>query len=225
MIFLRIKIMLFWSILLLLLSACEEKPKFTMDLSDFFKLDKNATYVYKMVDTHEVNGKKEPFMPERTMEKRVIKAENNCVNIQSYVLFTDADIEQMDKRLRAELKDNKLRTIDEKYCVDGNTIKINGQIHMNLDKRWNIISESIPADGSKSTENKIECQVVDVSERVLLSKKRKIIHTQCKSELFETMDWFFAEKIGLYKMRIVSTFPEFHSQSTNEVILVRENKL
>jgi hypothetical protein len=96
---------------------------------------------------------------------------------------------------------------------------------MNLDKRWNIISESIPADGSKSTENKIECQVVDVSERVLLSKKRKIIHTQCKSELFETMDWFFVEKIGLYKMKTVSTFPEFHSQSTNEVILVRENKL
>ena len=222
MIFLRIKIILLWSILLLLLSACEEKPKFTMDLSDFFNLDKNTTYVYKMIDTHEVNGKVEPLMPERYMEKHVYPVGNNCINIQSYVLFNDKDIKQMDKGLRAQLKDNKFRTIDEKYCVDGNTIKINGGIHMDLDKEWNMVSKSIPADGSKLTENKIECQVVDVSKKVVLSKKRKIIHTQCTGELFETMDWSFVENIGLYKMKIVSTFPEFHSQSTNEVILVRE---
>ena len=222
MIFLRIKIILLWSILLLLLSACEEKPKFTMDLSHFLTVDRNTTYVYKIVDTYEVNGKVKPFMPERYMEKRVIRAENNCVNIQSYVLFTDKDIEQMDKRLRAELKDNKLRTIDEKYCVDGNTIKINGEIHMNLDKEWNIVSESIPSDGSKSTEYKLECQVMDVSEKLVLKKKRKIIHTQCKEKNIGTLDWSFVENIGLYKMKIVSTFPEFHSQSTNEVILVRE---
>ena len=223
--FTRIKIILLWSIVLLLLSACEEKPKFTMDLSDFFNLDKNATYMYKMIDTHEVNGKVKPLLPERYMEKLVLPVGNNCINVQSYVLFNDNAIEQMDKRLRAQLKDNKFRTIDEKYCVDGNTININGEICMNLDKKWQIIFRSIPTDGPKSTENKIECQVVDVSEKVVLSKKRKIIHTQCTSEVFETMDWSFVENIGLYKMKIVSTFPEFHSQSTNEVILVGENKL
>jgi len=210
--------------LFLLLSACEEKPKFTMDLSDFFNLDKNTTYVYKMIDTHEVNGKVEPLMPERYMEKRVIRAENNCVNIQSYVLFTDKDIEQMDKRLRVQLKDNKFRTIDEKYCVDGNTIKINGETHMNLDKKWQIIFRSIPTDGPKSTEYKAECHVMNISEELVLKKNRKIIYTQCTSELFETMDWSFVENIGLYKMVSVFEDPEFHSKSKNKIILVREKE-
>ena len=227
MINLRIKTVLLWSILLLLLSACEEKPKFTMDLSDFFNIDKNTTYVYKIVDTLKVNGEVKPFMPDRYMEKYLIREDNNCINIQSYVLFDDKDVEQMDKRLRAELKDNKLRTIDEMYCVEGNTIKINGEIMMNLEKKWNIVSESIPADGSKSTEDKTECQVVDVSEKVILTKKRKIIHTQCKSkkELYlGEVDFYLAEKIGLYKMKMFSEDPKSHSQSANEVILVGEKK-
>ena len=221
---LHIKTTLLWSILLLLLSACEEKPKFTMDLSNFFNIDKNATYVYKIVDTYKVNGKVKPFMPDRYMEKHLIRGDNNCINIQSYVLFNDKDIEQMDKGLRAELKDNKLRTIDEKYCVEGNTIKINGEIMMNLEKKWNIVSELIPADGFKPTEYKTECQVVNVSEKVILTKKRKIIHTQCKGKPLEIMDWYFAEKIGFYKMKMFSEDTEFHSQSTNEIILVREKK-
>ena len=224
---LHIKTTLLWSILLLLLSACEEKQKFTMDLSDFFNIDKNATYVYKIADTLKVNGKVKQFMPDRYMEKHLIREDNNCINIQSYVLFNDKDIEQMDKGLRAELKDNKLRTIDEKYCVEGNTIKINGETVVNLEKKWNIVSESIPADGSKSTEDKIECQVVDVSEKVILTKKRKIIHTQCKNkkELYlSEVDFYFVEKIGLYKMKMFSEDTEFHSQSTNEIILVREKK-
>ena len=227
MINLRIKTTLLWSILLLLLSACEEKPKFTMDLSDFFNIYRNVTYVYKIIDTHKVNGEVKQFMPDRYMEKHLIREDNNCINMQSYVLFDDRDIDKMDKHLRVELKNNKLRTIDEKYCVEGNTIKINGEIMMNLDKKWNIVSKSIPADGFKPTEYKTECQVVDVSEKVILTKKRKIIHTQCKSkkELYlSEVDFYFAEKIGLYKIKMFSEDTEFHSQGTNEIILVREKK-
>jgi hypothetical protein len=215
--------MLLCSIVLLLLTGCEEKPKFTVDLSNFFNVDKNITYIYKMVDTHEINGKVEPFMSERYMEKDVMQANNNCINIQSYVLFSNKDIEQMDKRLRAELKDNKLRALDEKYCIVGNTITINGETCMNLDKEWSIVSESILSDGSKPTENKAECKVVDVSEKIVLGSHRKIIHTQCTmGKLADTVDWFFAEKIGLYKVEMIATFPEYHSQSKNEIILINK---
>jgi len=221
MIFNYIKIILTWSILLLLLSSCEKEQKFTMNLSNFFTIDKNATYVYKILNTNKVKGQKEPFISEMYMEKQITQAKNHCIDIQSYQLFDNKDIEQMDKQLRAELKDNKLRTIDEKYCIDNNTITINGVIHMNLDKKWNLISKSIPVDESKSAESKIECQVIDVSKKLILNIERQTIHTQCIDKE-NTMNWFFAEKIGLYRMEFISKFPEFHSQSKNEIILVRE---
>jgi hypothetical protein len=206
-----------------LLTGCNEKPKFSADLNGFFSIDKNVTYVYKIVDMHRMNDKPEEWTHETYMERKITQAGENCIDIRSYVVFSDNDIERMDKRLKAQLKNRKLKALDEKYCVVGNTrITINGETYVDLEKEWTIRSESIPVNDSKPATHRLKCKVENISNETLLHRSRKVIHTRCTANTSVTVDWFFAEKIGLYTLEMTADFPQFHSQSKNRIVLIGE---
>ena len=158
------------SVLIVLFLGCDKKQEFSMDLNNFFNLDKNITYIYQMKDTHEVKGKRESFMKDRYMEKHLSSNGKNCIQITSYVLFDKDDIVKMDKRLRAEIVDNKLKTIDEEYCVKGDTIRMSGEVFVDLKGEWEMDSISTSSDGVEVEKIKIKCQIINISNLTFAPK-------------------------------------------------------
>ena len=198
-----------------------------IDLSRFFDVEHNRTYLYKIVDSYETDKNAKPMVAEKYMEKEVTKSTKQCIVTKNYLLFKQKDMPRLDTQLKAAMKENKLRIMDERYCAKGDTIWVNGTTMVNLKKNWTINYQTASIDNNAPKSNKAVCRVLDIEEKMVLGKKRKIIHTRCISQntIFAPIDWYFAEKIGLYKMKTVFTDKISHIRSTNEIVLVGAKEL
>ncbi len=206
MTFLRIKSIIIINAITFLLLGCSEQSTQSVGLlTKFLPFENNATkYIYKTTTINE--GPTIGKMKSKNIytEKIVTSKNNNCIFTDNYTLFDEEDISQMPTVMKKHIKNNKIKGISEQLCVNKNKIYFNNSITLyQRNNNWTVEVQAVFADGQEKT-IEAECNFISLSKEIILGKRKEVIHTQCKYEIekreINTIDWFMAEGLGLYKI-------------------------
>ena len=202
--------------------------KVDINLDDFLSPTSNQVFKYKMSMQNSNQFSGTTNMDDKYIEKVGNKIENYCLNIKSYLLFDNNDLNQMPKDMQEMVKNNNFRTeyISEQLCSTNGILILNEMAIYKNSNNWNNelqIEEFDINNIQKTTTVLSSCNLVEISEKLLFDKKRKVIHSQCNwkydGDTYK-FEYFIAEGLGLYKsVQSISSHEETESKSIMTVAL------
>ncbi len=206
------------------LSGCETKQTPHIDLSVFLP-SAMGTYVYKVITKNSILNSGTRKSKDMYEEKNIHKRVDNCVDIDTYTRFYAEDISGMPKVLKQQVQDGKLYNGSIGFCTDHEKIFYrDGTILYQAGKDWSMEIQSVSASEKEKT-IQADCHFIALSDDVIMGERRKVLHTQCQYEIAEhiteSIDWFLAEGVGLYKIVMTMDDENTHSHSTIERVLMK----
>ena len=141
-----------------------------INIKNFMPTQNN--YLYETVIT---NGSK---TNELRTQSNVSNRNGECIEYTSYY------IDDKDKYLKLNQKELEIfRVVKEEYCVNENTISLNGLVIFNKNETFLDF-----------------CKFISLKNKFILGKNRNVLHTKCNYLIFgkaEHTDWYFAEDLGI----------------------------
>ena len=203
------KIFLLQIVILLTLTSCSETSKRIINLDDFLSPTSKQKFKYKvsMQNSNQFSGTTN--MDNKYIEKIGNKIVNHCINIKSYLLFNSGDLKQMPKNMQEIVKKQNFRVenTSEQFCSKNGILTLDGMVIYKNDDNWEneLQLEEFDTKNNiqKTTTIVSSCNLVEISEKLLFDKKRKVIHSQCSwnhNGSSNKIEYFIAEKLGLYKL-------------------------
>lgn len=203
--------------------------KVDINLDDFLSPTLNQVFKYKMLMQNSNQFSGTTNMDDKYIEKVGNKIENHCLNIKSYLLFNSNDLKQMPKGMQEIVKNNNFRVenISEQLCSNNDTLMLNEMVIYKNSNNWNNELQIEEFDTNNNIQKTItilsSCNLIEISERLLFDKKRKVIHSQCSwknNGSTYKLEYFIAEGLGLYKsVQSISSHEETESKSIMTVAL------
>jgi len=222
------KIFLVQIVILLTLTSCSETSKRIINLNDFLSPTSKQIFKYKMSMQNSNQFSGTTNMDNKYIEKSGNKIANHCVNIKSYLLFNSNDLKQMPQSMQEIVKKQHFRVenTSEQLCSKNGILTLNEMVIYKNSNNW----ENKLQAKEFNTKNNIQktrtvvssCTLVDISEKLLFDKKRKVIHSQCSwnyNGSRNKIEYFIAEGLGLYKLIHSSSYREPESKSIMTVTL------
>lgn len=221
-------------VLLLTFTSCNNSSELAIDLDDFLSPTSEQVFKYKVSSRNSSKHSGTTYMPDKYIEKAGSGIKKNCLTIKNYSLFKSRDLKKLPKSMQNIVKSNdfRLENTSEQLCISNNNLILN-EIPIYKDTNiWNNEVHIEEFDTSSNTQKKktilSSCSLVEISEKPLFDKIRKVIHTQCSwtnNGSTNKFEYFIGEELGIYKLVHSSSYKKTRSKSVVTVSLDKITKI